>query len=396
MMGRMGTEGANFRVVAGRYRLEARLGRGGMGVVWQATDRLLARRVAVKELPLDETLSAAESRRQRELTLREARAVAQLSHPHVIVVHDVVEHDERPYIVMELIEGGSLADRIATSGPVDAVEAARIGADLLSALRTAHASGVLHRDIKPANVLLESGTGRVVLTDFGIARFDGASTLTETGSFVGSPEYTAPERMSGARTGPASDLWSVGALLCAALSGESPFRRDSLSSTLHAVVSAEIRPPAQAAPILPVVRGLLERDPGQRLDAADAERMLRAFLDTGVMEAGPELPAKRFSRGVVSDGQRTYSPRSVLAAAVLVAAMAGAGVSAAALLVNGGGGGGVVPGSPAPGTSVSGTVSPSASSSGTPSAGASSPESPSPGTSSASPVPTNPVPTNSG
>ncbi|MGC9536869.1 serine/threonine-protein kinase [Streptomyces sp. UG1] len=338
----MGTESANFRVIAGRYRLEARLGRGGMGVVWRATDQLLGRQVAVKELPLDETLSAVESRRQRERTLREAQAVAQLSHPNVMVVHDIVEHDERPYIVMELIDGDSLADRIATHGPVDAPEAARIGADLLNALRTAHAAGVLHRDIKPANVVIENGTDRVVLTDFGIAQVPGTPTLTESGSFVGSPEYTAPERMSGGGTGPASDLWSVGALLCAALSGESPFRRDSLSGTVLAVVAEEIRPPAQAAPILAVVQGLLERDPGLRLDAVAAERMLREFLETG----HASVP-KRFSRA-----ERPYSTRSVLATVVLVAAVAVAGVSAAALLVRGGGDGGVVPTGSAPGTSV--------------------------------------------
>ncbi|MFG1667923.1 serine/threonine-protein kinase [Streptomyces sp. Y7] len=360
----MGTEGANLRVIAGRYRLEARLGRGGMGVVWRATDQLLGRSVAVKELPLDETLSAAEARHQRERTLREAQAVAQLSHPNVMVVHDVVEDDERPYIVMELIDGDSLADRITAHGPVDAREAARVGADLLSALRTAHEAGVLHRDIKPANVLIEDGTDRVVLTDFGIAQVPGAATLTESGSFVGSPEYTAPERMSGARTGPASDLWSVGALLCAALSGESPFRRDSLSGVVLAVVSDEIRPPAQAAPILPVVQGLLERDPGLRLDAVAAERMLREFLETGIT-----LVAKRFSRG-----GRTYSPRSVLATVVLVAATAVAGVSAAALLVNGGGGADVVPSSSAPGPSdrPSGTASSPGATPGSPSPGATS------------------------
>ena len=286
----MRTEGDNARVIAGRYRIEARLGRGGMGVVWRATDQLLGRSVAVKELPLDETLSAEGARRQRDRTLGEARAVAQLSHPHVMVVHDVVEHDERPYIVMELIEGASLAERIAAHGPVDADEAARIGIALLGALRAAHEAGVLHRDIKPANVLVEDGTDRVVLTDFGIAQVAGATTLTETGSFVGSPEYTAPERMSGARTGPASDLWSLGALLCTILSGESPFRRDSLGGILHAVVSAEIRPPAQATPILPVVRGLLERDPERRLDAERAERMLRTFRDTG---RTPTLPSRR-------------------------------------------------------------------------------------------------------
>ncbi|KAB1146017.1 serine/threonine protein kinase [Streptomyces luteolifulvus] len=393
----MGTEGEDARVIAGRYRLQTRLGRGGMGVVWRATDELLGRHVAVKELTLDETLSADETLRQRDRTLREARAVAQLRHPHIIVVHDVVERDERPYIVMELIDGGSLADRIATHGPLDAAEAARIGIGLLSALRTAHAAGVLHRDIKPANVLLEAGTGRVVLTDFGIAQVAGATTLTETGSFVGSPEYTAPERMSGARTGPESDLWSLGALLCTALSGESPFRRDSLGGILHAVVFDDIRPPAQAAPLLPVVRGLLERDPDRRLDAEQAERMLRAFRDTGRTPALPvgytptQLNVPR--RGPVPpaptpDSSRTPAPapapgsapvrtmhstRGVLVAALLVAAMAGAGVSAAALLMKGdGGGGGGTPTSSAPGTPVT-SANPSRSSGSPGSSGTSSP-----------------------
>ncbi|QWB23580.1 MULTISPECIES: serine/threonine-protein kinase [Streptomyces] len=387
----MGTEGHNTRVIAGRYRFEERLGRGGMGVVWRATDQLLGRGVAVKELPYDETLSAAEARRQRDRTLREARAVAQLSHPHIIVVHDVVEDDERPYIVMELIEGGSLADRLAHRGPVDASEAARIGIALLGALSAAHAAGVLHRDLKPDNVLLETGTDRVLLTDFGIAQVAGTPTLTENNSFVGSPEYTAPERMSGARTGPESDLWSLGALLCAALSGESPFRRDSLGGILHAVVAAEIRPPAQAGPLLPVVQGLLERDPDRRLDADRAERMLRAFRETG---RTPEVPPPGYvptvrdaprgrSRKAPQDsaGRQPFAPpagmpapgrlaeqlmrqptRRVLVAALLVAAMAGAGVSAAALLMDEGGepGGGPTPTSSAPGTPTTRPSSPSA------------------------------------
>ncbi|MEU1476791.1 serine/threonine-protein kinase [Streptomyces sp. NPDC005760] len=379
----MGTEGDTFRVIAGRYRLEARIGRGGMGVVWRATDQLLGRQVAVKEIPLDETLSAEDARLQRERTLREAGAVARLRHPHIMVVHDVVEQDERPYIVMELIDGGSLADRISADGPVDAAEAARIGADLLSALRAAHAAGVLHRDIKPANVLVESGTGRVVLTDFGIAQVAGATTLTETGSFVGSPEYTAPERMSGVRTGPEADLWSLGALLCTALSGESPFRRDSLGGILHAVVIDEIRPPAQAAPLLPVVRGLLERDPERRLDAVEAERMLRAFAETGRTppRRAPEraytpterdLPLRRSAALRVLPLRRSPAPepsgsggsaaparsrRGVLAAALLVAVLAGAGVSAAVLLMDRGGSDGrTATGSSAPGTPASGTT----------------------------------------
>ncbi|MEU7467260.1 serine/threonine-protein kinase [Streptomyces sp. NPDC044984] len=385
----MGTDGdaenatarTNGRVIAGRYRLESRLGRGGMGVVWRATDQLLGRGVAVKELPLDETLSAADARRHRDRTLREARALAQLSHPHIIVVHDVVEDDERPYIVLELIDGPSLADRVAEQGPVDAAEAARIGIDLLGALRAAHAAGVLHRDLKPANVLLENGTDRVVLTDFGIARLSGSTTLTETGSFVGSPEYTAPERMSGARTGPESDLWSLGALLCTALSGESPFRRDSLGGVLHAVVVDEIRPPVEAGPILPVVRGLLERDPDRRLDADRAERMLRAFRETGrTPESAPpgllpphrdaprrRPPVRREETGGRLEARpvRRQPTRGALVAALAVAAMVGAGLSAAALLLQDrGGDGGGTPTSTAPetpvGTSPSGSPPPSA------------------------------------
>ncbi|MFF4631683.1 serine/threonine-protein kinase [Streptomyces griseorubiginosus] len=395
----MSTPGDDFRVIASRYRLEARIGRGGMGVVWRATDQLLGRQVAVKEIPLDESLSAEDARLQRDRTLREAGAVARLRHPHIIVVHDVVEQDERPYIVMELIDGGSLAERISADGPVDAREAARIGADLLSALRAAHTAGVLHRDIKPANVLVESDTGRVVLTDFGIAQVAGATTLTETGSFVGSPEYTAPERMSGVRTGPEADLWSLGALLCTALSGESPFRRDSLGGILHAVVIDEIRPPAQAAPLLPVVRGLLERDPELRLDAVEAERMLRTFLETGRtptrrMPDRPytpterDLPLRRSQTHQDSSARRSQerqgssvrrsqerqdssvrpspapsasggpravrarSRRAVLMAALLVAALAGAGASAAVLLTHRGGDGRTTTSSSAPGTPV--------------------------------------------
>ncbi|WP_251094580.1 serine/threonine protein kinase [Streptomyces sp. Caat 7-52] len=371
----MGTEGAGFRLIAGRYRLEERVGRGGMGVVWRASDQVLGRQVAVKELLPDDSLPDDDARRRRDRTFREARAVCQLRHPHIIVVHDVVEQDERPYLVMELIDGGSLADRIARDGPVDAAEAARVGIALLSALHTAHEAGVLHRDIKPANVLIESGTDRVVLTDFGIAQVAGATTLTETGSFVGSPEYTAPERMSGLRTGPESDLWSLGALLCTALSGESPFRRDSLGGILHAVVADDIRPPAQAEPLLPVVRGLLERDPDRRLGAVDAERMLRTYLETGRTPAAPAGQATgaphgggrihRIGAGRTQKAPEPYaptqpdlprggpvpstpaqpppartSPRGVLVAALLVAALAGAGVSAAAMLLHRHGDGG--------------------------------------------------------
>ncbi|MFD0379575.1 serine/threonine-protein kinase [Streptomyces sp. NPDC127112] len=279
-------------VIAGRYRLGKRLGRGGMGTVWRASDELLGRAVAVKELHVGEGKEAAGA-------LREARTVAQIKHPHVVVVHDVVEDDGRHYIVMELVEGGSLADRLGADGPLDTGETARVGLALLGALGAAHERGVLHRDVKPANVLMEAGTGRVVLTDFGIARLAGSTTISETGAFVGSPEYTSPERMQGAAAGPASDLWSLGALLCAALTGESPFHRDSLGGVLHAVVQDEIRPPAQAGPLAPLVRGLLERDTERRLGAAEAQRMLSAYVTTGSLPLLGSAPAPAPGRPAV-------------------------------------------------------------------------------------------------
>ncbi|WP_079126184.1 serine/threonine-protein kinase [Streptomyces sp. ERV7] len=303
-----------------------------MGTVWRATDQLLNRQVAVKELHPDGGAPATAA-------LREARAVAQFKHPHVIVVHDVVEQDGRSYIVMELVEGGSLADRLRGSGPVDAPEAARIGIALLGALSTAHRQGVLHRDLKPANVLLEEGTGRVVLTDFGIAQLPGSTTISEDGAFVGSPEYTSPERMQGAAAGPESDLWSLGALLCAALSGESPFHRDSLGGVLHAVVTDEIRPPQAAEPLLPVVRGLLERDPGRRLAADEAHELLRAYVSTGSTPVAPRhyTPTERVAVTKPAGRPRT---RAALIAAGLVVVLGGAGAATAVLLSGGDEGGG--------------------------------------------------------
>ncbi|MGP3981947.1 serine/threonine-protein kinase [Streptomyces sp. KR80] len=354
-MGSFGREGD--RLIAGRYRLGARLGRGGMGTVWRATDELLGRQVAVKELHMGDDPADDDARMKRERTLREARTVAQLRHPGVIVVHDVVEQDERPWLVMELIDGRSLADRLGADGPVQPREAARIGLALLGALRAAHAHGVLHRDVKPANVLMDERSGRVVLTDFGIAQISGGTTITETGSFVGSPEYTAPERMSGGRAGPESDLWSLGALLCAALSGKSPFHRDSLGGVLHAVVSDEIRPPEAAQPLLPLVTGLLERDPERRLAAAEAERLLGEYLRTGRMPALPaagHAPTQRGIQGPWSVGGRppvggpgderprsgVTRARTIVAATLLVASAGAAGVAGVALLVDGEGEGG--------------------------------------------------------
>lgn len=336
--GLMGTYAAHGGLIAGRYRLGRKIGRGGMGTVWRATDELLAREVAVKELHMDEQQSAQEAQAQRDRMLREARAVALIKHPNVIVMHDIVEQDGRPWIVMELVDGRSLSSLLAAEGPITPREAARIGVAMLGALRAAHARGVLHRDIKPPNVLLESGTGRVVLTDFGIAQVSGATTITETGAFVGSPEYTAPERMSGGPAGPESDLWSLGVLLCTAMNGESPFHRDSLGGILHAVVYDEIRPPGTAGPLLPVVRGLLERDPAHRMSADEAERLLTGYLESG---RAPVPVAYTPTRTDLPAGRRQTHEitraRSALLAAITIVALAGMGAGAAALLMDRGG-----------------------------------------------------------
>ncbi|WP_329391123.1 serine/threonine protein kinase [Streptomyces sp. NBC_01351] len=322
-----------------------------MGTVWRAVDELLGRPVAVKELHLD-------SGTQAMGPLREARVVAQIRHPHVVVVHDAVEHEGIPFIVMELVDGGSLADRLAATGPLEPAEAAGIGVALLGALSAAHDRGVLHRDVKPANVLLEAGTGRAVLTDFGIARLAGATTISESGAFVGSPEYTSPERMQGAEAGPASDLWSLGVLLCTAVTGESPFHRDSIGGVLHAVVFDEIRPPGRLGPLGPVVRGLLERDPERRIGAAEAARLL-AGCAAGTGEGGGEgtgrggsaqvpvpavgyTPTERATRPAgalpAKSGRRRAALRVGLVAALLVAAVGGT-VTATSLLDDGKGAG---------------------------------------------------------
>jgi serine/threonine protein kinase len=268
-----------------------------MGTVWQATDELLHRQVAVKELHLDhEGLTAREFALRRERALREARSAALIRHPHVVVVYDVVEHRAHPWIVMELVDGDSLAGILEREGPLGVREAARIGAAMAAALQAAHGNGVQHRDVKPANVLVERGTGRAVLTDFGIARLSGTSTISETGAFVGSPEYTAPERMSGRDAGLASDLWSLGVLLGAAMLGHSPFRRDSIGEIVHAVAIDDIVPPASLGALQPVIARLLDRDPATRLGADEA----RAALTT--LARG-----ERVHLGAAADGERADS-----------------------------------------------------------------------------------------
>ncbi|MFD3678947.1 serine/threonine-protein kinase [Streptomyces sp. NPDC058613] len=277
-------ESAAERVISGRYRLLEPLGRGGMGVVWRARDEVLARDVAVKEVRAPAGLDAAGLQRMYRRLEREAWAAARISHRGVVTVYDVASEDGRPWIVMELVRGLSLAEVLDAEGPMSPQAAAHLGEQVLAALRSAHDSGVLHRDVKPGNVLL-ANDGRVVLGDFGIASLEGSSAITMTGEMVGSPEFLAPERALGREPSPGSDLWSLGVTLYVAVEGISPFRRATPLDTLEAVVEAE--PPAtrRAGVLAPVLEGLLRKDPAERLAPAEAARMLRLVGAGGTVRA---------------------------------------------------------------------------------------------------------------
>ncbi|TDC60650.1 serine/threonine protein kinase, partial [Actinomadura sp. GC306] len=263
------------RLLAGRYRLEAVVGRGGMGTVWRARDETLDRDVAVKEVVLPAGLSDEERANRHRRTLREARASARLNHPGVVTVHDVVDEDGRPWIVMELVQARSLQDIVDEDGPLPPRRAAAIGRQIAGALRAAHAIGVLHRDVKPANVLV-AADDRAVLTDFGIAQLAGDATLTGTGLLIGSPAYMAPERLNGGSAVPASDLWALGATLYTATEGQAPHHRGDAMAVLAAILTQEVPPPRNAGPLAPVLTGLLERDPARRLAGDRAEEALQA------------------------------------------------------------------------------------------------------------------------
>ncbi|AUY51369.1 serine/threonine protein kinase [Streptomyces sp. CB01881] len=285
------------RLLAGRYELGDRLGRGGMGTVWRAWDRMLDREVAVKELTVshlpEEELQILHARMKRE-----ASAAARIKHPGVITVHDVLEQDGRPWIVMELVDGRSLADVISQDGTLQPRAAAEVGGQVLAALHRGHQLGVLHRDVKPANVLLERGTGRVVLLDFGIATYEGSTELTRPGDLVGSPDYLAPERAQGDRPGPASDLWGLGATLYAAVEGESPFRRTSPLTTLAAVVGDPLPEPRRAGALGPVLAALMAKDPADRPSADEAARMLAEVQAGHTMGFKPVAPVKTPTQSV--------------------------------------------------------------------------------------------------
>ncbi|MBU2666239.1 protein kinase [Actinoplanes bogorensis] len=305
-------------IVAGRYRLDERIGRGGMGAVWRAHDELLGRDVAVKEILLPDTQRA----------LREARAAARLRHPGIVTVHDIVTDDDRPWIVMELVGGRSLAAAIAEHQFLTERRTAEIGRHVLDALRAAHREGILHRDVKPANILLDGD--RVVLTDFGIAAIDDATALTATGQLIGSPSYLAPERINGKAATAAADLWALGVTLYAAVTGTSPFQREDTQATFAAVLTFAPAPPAGAGKLWPVIKGLLDKDPATRLTAEAAVPLLESVV--------AELPAADPPRRPRRDSSTAVAPSPTIAAPTAAQSADGPTVTAHTVLIPGSGG----------------------------------------------------------
>ena len=284
----MGQDVEEGRLVGDRYRLEGVLGRGGMGTVWRGRDETLGRPVAVKELRFPSSVDDDERQRLITRTRREAEAIARIRSGSAVTVFDVVDEDDRPWIVMELVEGCSLADHIRNDGPLTPRRAAEVGLAVLDVLRAAHREGILHRDVKPSNVLLEEGTRRVVLTDFGIAKVEGDPSITSTGMLVGAPSYISPERARGKPPGPPADLWSLGGLLYAAVEGRPPYDKGSALSTLTAVMTEPLPAPEKAGELTEVLHGLLEKNPEERLDVDGAHALLEAVASGAA--AVPEAP----------------------------------------------------------------------------------------------------------
>jgi hypothetical protein len=306
------------RLLSGRYRLIEQIGRGGMGTVWWAHDEVEDREVAVKEVHLPPSLDHRERMNLLRRTDREALAAGRLRHPGLIAIYDMVIEESRPYLIMEYVAARSLEDVFVDDGPISPRRVAEIGVQLLAALRAAHDAGIVHRDVKPSNVLLET-SGRVVLTDFGIATYDGATTLTQTGSFMGSPAYVAPEVARGEPASPASDLWSLGATLYAAVEGRPPYDHETAMATLSALVTSEPDPPLRAGPLRPVLEGLLTKEPARRLGAGHAAELL-------ALAATPPLPPRQPQRA-----RRGLAERAGVVPVVTVGVLAlavGAGVLA--------------------------------------------------------------------
>jgi len=269
-------------LIGGRYRLVRRVGSGGMGTVWEASDERLERQVALKQLHRPLEASPAEAEVANRRAMREARTAAKLHHPHAVSVFDVVEQDGQLWLVMPFIASITLAAVLHEGGPLQPDEAAKVGAQVASALTAAHAAGIVHRDVKPGNILIaEDGTA--LISDFGIAYGLGDATLTSSGMIHGTPAYLAPEIARGDGANFASDVFSLGSTLYSAMEGKPPFGSDdNTMALLHRVASGQFPAPQHCGPLTPLVMDMLSADPSHRPS-------MRAVADSlaGVQPARP-------------------------------------------------------------------------------------------------------------
>jgi eukaryotic-like serine/threonine-protein kinase len=277
--------------VGGRYELVRRIARGGGGTVWEAEDTVLGRTVAVKVVEIPDELARSERERARSRVLQEARAAARLHHPSAVVVHDVLDDGDHLHLVMELVRAPTLHERVAQRGPLREDEAAATGLALIDVLTVAHERGIVHRDVKPSNVFVLDDGG-VKLADFGIAALTGETSLTRTGTALGSPSYLAPEQAQGEQASPAADAWGLGASLYFAVEGEPPFDRGNAIATVNAVVHAPARAFERADATRPLLTSLLAKDPRQRPTLAEAAEELRTLASpTATTSATPAQDA---------------------------------------------------------------------------------------------------------
>jgi hypothetical protein len=267
--------------VAQRYRFEEVIGRGGMGTVWRATDLVLDRTVAVKEVRLAPGAASVERASARARAMREAHAAARIADAAAVTLHDVIEEDERLLLVMEHVDAPSLDVLVAEYGPLTIGDAARLGSRVAGALAAAHRRGVTHRDVKPSNVLVPRAGASAMLVDFGIAAIADAPGITASRLTLGSPTYMSPEQADGRPVTAASDVFSLGATLYFAVEGEGPFAHESSVAALVAVASRPPRPPERAGPLAPLLLAMMDKDPAGRPSVDEARRRLDAIAVPG-------------------------------------------------------------------------------------------------------------------
>jgi eukaryotic-like serine/threonine-protein kinase len=263
-------------LIAGRYRLISQVGRGAMGVVWRARDERLGRTVAVKQLRAPIGMSSTQIDQAQLRARREARIAARLQHENAVGIYDVVEHDGRPCLVMEYVPSSSLSEVLAEGDGLTPDEVAAMGAQLASALVAAHEAGIVHRDIKPGNILMPE-SGPVKLTDFGISRATGDVTITGTGEMLGTPAFTSPEVAQGRTATAASDVFSLGATLYAALEGTPPFGMGpNVVALLLRIVNDEIRPPQHSGALMNTLLWMMRHEPAERPSMREVKQELES------------------------------------------------------------------------------------------------------------------------